>query len=498
MDLQSSNQLTRRRFIENAGGILAVSAVPFPQAVGAQQSPAAAETDVAVMDRLSTYMADAGDKALPPEVVEKTKQHVLDTLAAMVSGVSLPPGQVALRFAGLQGGSGDVPVTGSSITASPLEAAVANGMLAHADETDDSHAPSHSHPECAIVTAALVSGDVFALSGTRFLRAVALGYDVGTRILMSMGGLDFQVNTHHDAHSMANTFGAAAAAGCSASLTVQQMRWLLDYAAQQDAGLAAWQRDKQHVEKSFVFGGGPARNGVTSALLIHAGATGIDDIFSGADNFFLAFCPRAKRAALIDQLGERFEITRTNIKKWSVGSPIQAPLDALQFIRENHPFRADEVQKVIVHLATDEANTVNNREMPNISLQQMIAVMLVKGTVGFEASHDHALMSDPALVQERSKVELIPGPELQKLYPQLVAIVEVVLRNGTHWTQRVNDVRGTVRNPMSTQEVIEKARDLMEPRLGAAQTTQLIEAVRGLETLQNMRALRPLLQAKSA
>jgi 2-methylcitrate dehydratase PrpD len=135
--------------------------------------------------------------------------------------------------------------------------------------------------------------------------------------------------------------------------------------------------------------------------------------------------------------------------------------------------------------------------MPNISLQQMIAVMLVKGTVGFEASHDHALMSDPALVQERSKVELIPGPELQKLYPQLVAIVEVVLRNGIHWTQRVNDVRGTVRNPMSTQEVIEKARDLMEPRLGAAQTTQLIEAVRGLETLQNMRALRPL-QAKSA
>lgn len=150
-----------------------------------------------------------------------------------------------------------------------------------------------------------------------------------------------------------------------------------------------------------------------------------------------------------------------------------------------------------MHLATDEANTVNNREMPNISLQQMIAVMLVKGTVGFEASHDHALMSDPALVQERSKVELIPGPELQKLYPQLVAIVEVVLRNGIHWTQRVNDVRGTVRNPMSTQEVIEKARDLMEPRLGAAQTTQLIEAVRGLETLQNMRALRPL-QAKSA
>ncbi len=108
------------------------------------------------------------------------------------------------------------------------------------------------------------------------------------------------------------------------------MRWIFDYAAQQAAGIAAWQRDTDHIEKSFVFAGWPARNGVTAALLIQAGGTGVDDIMAGADNFLLAFDPKTDPEGLIDKLGERYEVTRTNIKKWTVGSPIQAPLDALE------------------------------------------------------------------------------------------------------------------------------------------------------------------------
>ena len=91
----------------------------------------------------------------------------------------------------------------------------------------------------------------------------------------------------------------------------------MDYAAQQASGIAAWQRDTHHVEKSFVFRGAPARNGVDSALLVHLGANGVDDIFSGSDNFLMAFGPEADPAGLVDGLGERFEVTQTNIKKWN-------------------------------------------------------------------------------------------------------------------------------------------------------------------------------------
>src|SRR5262249_53538044 len=160
--------------------------------------------------------------------------------------------------------------------------------------------------------------------------AVALGYDVGARIGMTLGGLPWQIATHHSAHSICGTFGAAAAAGCAASLNARQMRWLLDYAAQQAAGVPGWQRDTEHHGKSLVFAGMPARDGVSAALIIQLGGTGVDDIFSGADNFLLTFSPKADPAGLIDRLGERYEVTRTNIKKWTVGSPIQAPLDALE------------------------------------------------------------------------------------------------------------------------------------------------------------------------
>lgn len=458
------------------------------------QMAVASDQHVDITGQLSVYMSEAGDRELPLEVQEKAKQHILDTITAMVSGASLPPAETALKFVQSYGGEPRATVVGSKIVCGPIEAALANGIRAHSDETDDSHSPSHSHPGCATVAAALATGESFAISGKRFVRAVCLGYDVGTRVTMTLGGLNYQMNTHRSAHSIASTFGACAAAASAAGLGAQQMRWVLDYSAQQASGIAAWQRDLQHVEKSLVFGGFPARNGVTTALLVQLGASGVDDIFFGSDNFFAAFGPKADPGGLVEKLGERFEIARTNIKKWTVGSPIQAPLDALQKIMQEHPFKPADVEKVIVRVATSEAKTVNNRDMPDICLQHMVAVMLLNRTVSFRAAHDKDSMRDPAALAERAKVDLVSDEDLEKLYPQLVAIVEVKLKDGTQYIQRIDAVRGTVTNPMSSEEVVEKAKDLMGPFLGNAQTERLIDAIFHLEAFDDIRKLRPLLQ----
>jgi 2-methylcitrate dehydratase PrpD len=240
------------------------------------------------MAKLSAYMSEARSRALPEEVIEKVKQHVLDTLAAMVSGSELPPGRKAIEFARAYGGEKVATVVCSNLLCGPIEAALANGVLAQADETDDSHAASLSHPGCAVVPAALAAGERFGIDGTQLLRAVALGYDIGTRVSMTLGGQNFMNETHRDTHSLSEGFGAAAAAGSAANLNAEQMRWLLDYAAQQSSGIAFWQRDTQHIEKAFVFGGMTARDGVTAAMLVQSGWTGVDDAFSGSDNFLLA------------------------------------------------------------------------------------------------------------------------------------------------------------------------------------------------------------------
>jgi len=481
--------VSRRRLLQSAGGV-------FAAAVFGPRAASAAEVS-AVMTTLSTYMSGAAARALPPPVVEKTKFMILDTLAAMISGADLPPGRFAIQFARAYGGNPVCTVVGSPVRCGPIEAALANGILAHSDETDDTHPPSQSHPGCAAVPAALAVGEKFGIDGTRFLRSVALGYDVGTRITATLGKLEYMFESHRSTHGIAGTFVAAASAGCAASLNAKQMQWLLSYTAQEASGLASWQRDTEHIEKAFDFGGMPARNGVTAALLVQAGGTGVDDIFSGTDNFFQGFVPKNNPAMLVDGLGQRFEIMRTDIKKWTIGAPIQAPMDALDTLIKREKFSAGQVKQVVVRVATDEAAIVNNREIPDINLQHLLAVMLVDKTATFKSVHDAARMKDPAVLRERAKIQLVPDAALQKLMPQRTAIVEVTLMDGRTVSERVGTVRGTAANPMTRDEVVAKARDLVVPVLGQGTFQTLVDRIFAIESVKDVRDFRPLLQRTS-
>jgi 2-methylcitrate dehydratase PrpD len=480
--------VTRRSVLQAGGGLLAAAAL---------RSPARAATNAPIsqiMTTLSAYMSEAAGRKLPDAVVEKTKQLILDTLAAMISGSELPPGRFAIQFARAYQGAKISTVAGSNLVCGPIEAALANGMLAHSDETDDTHPPSQSHPGCSAIPAALAVGEKFGIDGMRFLRSVTLAYDIGPRVTASLGKLQYMVESHRSTHSLSGTFGAAAAAGCAAGLNAQQMRWLLSYTAQQASGLASWQRDTEHVEKAFDFGGMPARNGVTAALLVQAGGTAVDDILAGADNFLQAFKHMHDPAMLVEKLGERYEITRTNVKKWTVGAPIQAPLDALDNLIKREHFTAAQVKQVVARVAADEATIVDNREIPDICLQHLMAVMLLDKTVSFKSAHELARMKDPAVLQERAKVKLIHDEELERLMPRREAVVEITLADGKMLSERVGAVRGTAENPMTRQDIIDKARDLITPVLGAATCQKLIDKVFAIESVKNVVELRPLLQ----
>ena len=278
------------------------------------------------------------------------------------------------------------------------------------------------------------------------------------------------------------------------NLDERRIRWTLDYAAQQSSGIQAMFRDIDHIEKAFVFGGMPARNGVTSSLVVQSGWNGIDDIFSGTGNFFMAYAPKARPDLLVDKLGERYEIGQTDIKKWTVGSPIQAPLDAIEAIRSKRPFEVDQVRSVTVRLAPASAKVVDNRDLPDICLQHMLAVMLLDKTASFRAAHDKPRMQNAAVLRERAKVNLVHDEELTKLLPVRVAIVDIELADGSRLSERVSAVRGTPRNPMSRTEVMDKARDLTAPILGREKSKRLIDTVYAIEAVANIRSLRPLLQ----
>lgn len=482
---------TRRRLLQ---GAIACALTAVRGAYAAENESRPRETISPLMRRVSLHIAHALKNPLPDNVVEAAKHHLIDTLSAMVSGSHLLPGTKAIAYAKTLGGRPEACVAGSRVMTSVVNAAMINGMLAHADETDDSHAPSLTHPGCAIVPAALAMAERMQADGVTLLRAVTLGYDIGTRASLALGGPSLAA-LGRDTHSIGTSFGAAAAAAALAGLSADQVRYVISYNAQQAAGLSNYARDVEHIEKAFLFGGMPARNGATAADMVASGMTGIEDVFSGERNLFFAFRPTSDAEQFSRGLGETFEIVNTNIKRWTVGSPIQAPLDSLSYLMKNNKFNAADVEKIVVRVSNRGVMTTNNRTMPDINMQYMVSVMLLDGTATLEAAHDEKRMSDPAVMAMRRRVELIGDAELDKALPRRGGIVELTLRDGRVLRHHTPDVRGTPQNPMTREEVDEKCYNLCVPVIGKRRARELVDTIWNIEKLRNARALRHLLMA---
>jgi len=237
------------------------------------------------MDKLSRYMSEARERALPDEVVEKAKHHILDTLAAMISGSEIRPGRAAIEFVRAYGGKEVATVVLFKPRVWTHRSGTGERSARPRRRDGRFHGPSRSHPGVSVIPAALAAGELFGISGTHFLRAVTLGYDVGTRVTMSMGGPGYQVATpqehtrdrgglrgrcgrrlRRESWSSADAF----AAGLQRSTTSE---------LEPGAGMRnTWRRLPLWREA--------CAGGVTAAMLVRAGWTGVDDIFLLAPDAF--------------------------------------------------------------------------------------------------------------------------------------------------------------------------------------------------------------------
>lgn len=446
-----------------------------------------------IVKQLVSYISAAPRKRLPARVSERAKHHLLDTIAAMVSGSRLLPGKRAIEFVRAQGGHEEACVIGSDIVTSATMAALANGMHGHADETDDTDYLSLVHPGCSIVPAALAMAERTGSGGDAVLKAIVLGYDLCARLSQSLGIEKFR-SYGHSSHSFGGMLGAAVAAGALAGLDAGGVRNVLSYAAQQLSGLSCWARDVEHVQKAFHFGGMPARNGVTAAIMAQMGFTGVDDTLEGDRGFFQAFREFIEPAKLVANLGRVYEIESCSIKRWAVGYPIQAPLDAVSNLIERHEIRGDDVERIVITIDDQGARTVNQRKMSSINIQHLVAIMLLDGEITFASAHDDKRVSDRAVLRMRDRIELQGSAALGRA-KTTQAIVEITMRDGRRVRHHTKAVLGTAANPMNREQVAAKSRDLLIPVIGARRTEKLISAVWEIEKMHDMRKLRPLLMA---
>ena len=434
-----------------------------------------------IIESLIDYMLAARQTKLPPEVIQKGKSHLLDSLAAIVSGSTLKPGKLGLQHVQHQGGKAECTVLGSNFKTTTILAAFANGMSGHADETDDSN--SQLHPGCAIVPAALAIAESQNRGGEALLRAVILGYDIGFR---------FHQAFEPRSTSFGATFGAAAAAGALAELSELQLRYLVSYAAQQASGSRAWVGDDDHIEKAFDYAAMPARNGVTATLLVQSGFTGNRDVLEGDQGIIKTYAP-CDPAKILSELGQRFTIKSCLIKKYPVGSPMMETVDATLALLSKQSIPPEQIEKVIVRIPESGARTVNNRHMPDVNVQYMIAVILLEGKLSFELAHDYERFHDSRVLALKEKVELIGDGELERSGHRFQGVVEITLKDGRALREHVINCRGRPQNPMNPEEVEKKAAWLLEPVLGKTNSDQVISAIRQIEFVSNVRDLTKLM-----
>jgi 2-methylcitrate dehydratase PrpD len=497
---------TRRWLINVSGAALLSNVLPAAPALaqGAAKPAAAAESSEdggkpepisPVTVTLANYISSALDHDLPAPVVAKTKMHVLDTIAAMISGSRLKAGVAAARYVDGLGGKPQATVVGTNLLTSTVNAALANGMASHGDETDDSHLKGRFHPGCGIVPAALATAEAAGRSGNDLLRAVTLGYDIGARSIYSLG-FGALYTEPHSTHTLATTFGAVAAAAGMLRLDPTQVRHAISFAAQQGSGVPNWERDREHVEKAFDFGGMGARNGVSAATMVASGMTGVEDPLGGEKNMFTALGgPKPQPGELIAELGKRFEVIDTSIKKWCVGSPLQSVLDCVAELLKDPEVRAGRIKRIVVDMPADRLHIVDNKTIPDICLQHLVALMIVDGGAGFDSVHDFARMTDPKVLSVRKLVEAVGNKELVTAVPARQAIVAIETADGRKLSHRTYEVRGTPGNPMDKSEVDAKALDLMVPVIGEGRAKELIAAIGNLDRFGAVSGLRRLLQA---
>jgi len=448
-----------------------------------------------ITDALAEHIASARGRGLDERHLERTKLLLLDSIVAIVSGATLKPGIRAVDFALSRPGRPASTVAGSGQRTAPELAALANGMCAHADETDDTNELVPGHHGAAIIPAALAAAEDAHASGRDLLVAISLGYHVNSAIALAAWRGEL---TNQHPRGLALPFGALAAAASLYGLRKEQVAQALTYGIQQVGGVTSFFRDSEHVEKAFISGGQQASSGLASVNMVRSGMTAVEDGFDKEPNFFSAISQSGDGMGLMDLLGqdEGFVFAQ-NLKWFPVGMPLQAPMRAATQLLAANPIDPREIEEVVCHLPSQKLEVVNNRQMPDIDARYCLATIFLTGKMHFRDAHDYDRFSDPDVRAMMERVSLRPDASLDAVPGQprntRRAIITVLLRDGRRLEERVDVLRGTWLDPFSWQEVESKAHAVLDDIVGVERTAQIVAAVDLMASAENVSVLAELL-----
>ncbi len=408
---------------------------------------------------LANWIAGLRYEDLPARTREVVHIAILDTLGAGIYGYQMPWAQKLLAWARRGGTSQEATVWGDAKPSlRAADAALVNGTSAHAFELDDYH-NSKLHPGAVIVPAAIAVAERLGSSGKELVTAIAAGYEVMIRTSLALNPTATRLRGWH-LTGVCGPFGAAAACASLMKLGTEPCAWALGLAGTQSAGLWAFNADGTMSKR--LHAGKAAQSGVLAAELAQLEFTGPTQIYEYQDGGILkAFSDASDPAPLTQDLGRIWHTDTTSIKPYSCCGSTHAYIDAALGLRRkfggtwnaNTPVRVGTSKVVDVQCGFDYApSSALNAQM---SLRYAVAAALIDGQV-LPAQFTEAKMHDPALGALANKLDLVPDPELDKLYPKDFAGWVAAEHNGKWERIDILNPTGSVSSPIDAKGITEK------------------------------------------
>jgi len=417
---------------------------------------------------LAEFAAGLTPAAIPPAVLRRAEELMLDWLACALAGKGARPVETIVRFMESMGpADGPCEILIHRTRGSPLTAAVANAAASHFAEQDDVHNGSVFHPATVVFPPALAVAQALGKSGAELLAAAVAGYEVGIRVGEFLGRSHYRI---FHTTGTAGTLAAAAAVGNLLRLTPEQMLHAFGSAGTQSAGL--WEFLREAADSKQLHAAHAAGAGLTAAYLAREGFTGAGHILDGAQGLAAGMSEDADPARLTDGLGARWTLAETSFKFHAACRHTHPAADALQQVMRTHELAAQNIRRVTarVHQAAidvlgpvTDPQTVHQSKFSMGTVLGMIALHGRAGLAEFDAHY-----KDEAVAAFRDKVNMAADAEVEAAYPaRWIGKVEVETLDGRCLVGHVDEPKGDPGNTLSRAELEDKAMRLALYRDGA-------------------------------
>ena len=442
-----------------------------------------------VTERLAEWLCSVRYDELPLEVRRKTLDVIFDSVGCMVACSALPEVKAVVEFVEEMSDRQECAIVGHNLRSSVVGAAMANGGMAHGDEVDPVHlSSSGGHVAAGTVPTALTVGDWVDASGTDVVRAVALGYEVGGRLMTILYRERDYVARRFYHTSVAGALTSAVTASLLLGLKPRSLQVALGLAAYQAAGPDNMTKDPGHMGKTFQVAAAN-RNGVTATLLARKDCYVPLDILDGQFGFFDAFLGTTEvSTSVINDLGRYYAVTDVMHKRYPVGSPNQTYLQGLFAILAEQQIRPEDIHEIEIQIPKRSVHRIPTTRHASISGEAVCAIAAVNGTLDFFKLHDGTAVHAPAVQQMRERIRFVGREDWQDLAHGRHAIVTLKSKQGQLLQKEV------WLEPMTGEELDTKFTDLVAPKWGEEKTRRLKQQIRELEMAKTIRPLMRELQ----